>query len=143
MDRAVLVLVAERDHRLVLRQVRAQLGQRGVAYLYIAPAFVFYLVFAFGPLAYTTWLSFFDWDGLTVGTWVGLDNYDEVLRDPDIRASFVHSFVLIVFYAVLPSSVHLNCWSVSSVKESFQPYAFAYSSSGRISPAFTSSPSTW
>ena len=46
------------------------------------PAFVFYLLFAFGPLLYTAWLSFFDWDGLTVGTWVGLDNYDEVLQRP-------------------------------------------------------------
>jgi raffinose/stachyose/melibiose transport system permease protein len=83
-------------------RVRAPGEPRRVAYLYLAPAFVFYLLFAFGPLLYTTWLSFFDWDGLTVGTWIGLDNYDEVLSDPDIRASFVHSFVLILFYAVLP-----------------------------------------
>ena len=66
------------------------------------PAFAFYLLFAFGPLVYTAWLSFFDWDGLTVGTWIGLDNYNEVLSDPGIRASFVHSFELIIFYAVLP-----------------------------------------
>jgi raffinose/stachyose/melibiose transport system permease protein len=83
-------------------RVRAPGEPRRVAYLYIAPAFFFYLLFAFGPLVYTTWLSFFEWDGLTVGTWVGLDNYDKVLSDPDIRASFVHSLVLIVFYAVLP-----------------------------------------
>jgi raffinose/stachyose/melibiose transport system permease protein len=83
-------------------RVRAPGEPRRVAYLYLAPAFVFYLLFAFGPLLYTAWLSFFDWDGLTVGRWIGLDNYDEVLSDPDIRASFVHSFVLILFYAVLP-----------------------------------------
>ena len=83
-------------------RVRAPGEPRRVAYLYLAPAFFFYLLFAFGPLVYTTWLSFFDWDGLTVGTWVGLDNYDEVLSDPDIRASFVHSFELILFYAVMP-----------------------------------------
>ena len=56
------------------------------------PRSLFYLLFAFGPLLYTTWLSFFDWDGLTVGEWVGLDNYSEVLSDEAIRASFVHSF---------------------------------------------------
>jgi raffinose/stachyose/melibiose transport system permease protein len=83
-------------------RVRAPGEPRKVAYLYLAPAFFFYLLFAFGPLVYTTWLSFFDWDGLTVGTWVGLDNYEKVLSDPDIRESFVHSLVLIVFYAVLP-----------------------------------------
>jgi raffinose/stachyose/melibiose transport system permease protein len=93
-------------------RVRAPGEPRKVAYLYLAPAFVFYLLFAFGPLAYTTWLSFFDWDGLTVGTWVGLDNYDEVLSDPDIRASFVHSFELIFFYAVLPCVLGLLLVSV-------------------------------
>jgi raffinose/stachyose/melibiose transport system permease protein len=93
-------------------RVRAPGEPRNVAYLYIAPAFVFYLLFAFGPLAYTTWLSFFDWDGLTVGTWAGLDNYDEVLTDPNIRASFGHSFVLILFYAVLPCLLGLLLASV-------------------------------
>jgi raffinose/stachyose/melibiose transport system permease protein len=81
---------------------RAPGEPRKVAYLYLAPAFFFYLLFAFGPLVYTTWLSFFEWDGLTVGTWVGLENYQKVVSDPDIRASFVHSFELIFFYAVLP-----------------------------------------
>ena len=76
------------------------------------PRFVFYLLFAFGPLLYTAWLSFFDWDGLTVGTWIGLDNYRKVLSDPDIRASFVHSFELIFFYAVLPSLLGLVLASV-------------------------------
>src|SRR3954464_4984718 len=83
-------------------RVRAPGEPRKVAYLYLAPAFAFYLLFAFGPLLYTAWLSFFDWDGLTVGTWTGLDNYDKVLSDPAIRASFVHAFELIIFYAVLP-----------------------------------------
>jgi raffinose/stachyose/melibiose transport system permease protein len=93
-------------------RVRAPGEPRKVAYLYIAPAFFFYLLFAFGPLVYTSWLSFFDWDGLTVGTWVGLENYDEVLSDPDIRASFVHSFELILFYAVLPVILGLLLASV-------------------------------
>jgi raffinose/stachyose/melibiose transport system permease protein len=93
-------------------RARAPGEPRRVAYLYLAPAFFFYLLFAFGPLVYTTWLSFFDWDGLTVGTWVGLENYDEVLSDPDIRASFVHSFELIFFYAVLPVILGLLLASV-------------------------------
>jgi raffinose/stachyose/melibiose transport system permease protein len=93
-------------------RVRAPGEPRRVAYLYLAPAFVFYLLFAFGPLVYTAWLSFFDWDGLTTGTWTGLENYDKVLSDPDIRASFVHSFELIFFYAVLPVVLGLVLASV-------------------------------
>ena len=93
-------------------RMRAPGEPRRVAYLYLAPAFLFYALFAFGPLAYTTWLSFFDWNGLTVGKWTGIDNYRKVLSDPDIRASFVHSFELIVFYAVLPVLLGLVLASV-------------------------------
>ena len=88
-------------------RARAPGEPRKVAYLYLLPAFAFYLLFAFGPLLYTTWLSFFQWDGLTVGTWIGLDNYERVLSDPGIRASFVHSLVLILFFAVLPCMLGL------------------------------------
>ncbi len=83
-------------------RVRDPAEPRRVAYLYLAPAFAIYLLFAFGPLIYTAWLSFFDWDGLTVGEWTGLDNDRDVLSDPDIRTSFVHAFELIFFYSVLP-----------------------------------------
>ena len=93
-------------------RVRAPGEPRRVAYLYLAPAFVFYLLFAFGPLVYTTWLSFFDWDGLTVGTWTGIDNYRRVFEDEQIRESFVHSFELIVFYAILPVLLGLVLASV-------------------------------
>jgi raffinose/stachyose/melibiose transport system permease protein len=93
-------------------RVRAPGEPRRVAYLYLAPALLFYLIFAFGPLLYTTWLSFFQWDGITVGKWVGLDNYDRVLSDPAIRSSFVHSLVLIVFYSIVPCALGMFLASV-------------------------------
>jgi raffinose/stachyose/melibiose transport system permease protein len=83
-------------------RTRAPGEPRRVAYLYLLPAFAFYALFALGPLLYTSYLSFFDWDGLTVGTWIGLDNYKELWDNPGIRTSFVHAFVLIIFYALLP-----------------------------------------
>ena len=93
-------------------RTRAPGEPRHVAYMYIAPAIAFYLLFAFGPLLYTTWLSFFDWNGLTVGEWAGLDNYREVLSDESIRSSFVHSLVLIFFYAIVPVLLGLVLASV-------------------------------
>ena len=100
------------DARELKVRPRAPGEPRRVAYLYIAPALLFYLIFAFGPLIYTTWLSFFRWDGITVGEWVGLDNYDRVLSDPAIRSSFVHSLVLVVFYAIIPCALGLFLASV-------------------------------
>jgi raffinose/stachyose/melibiose transport system permease protein len=100
------------DARELKVRLRAPGEPRRVAYLYLAPALLFYLIFAFGPLIYTTWLSFFRWDGITVGEWVGLDNYDRVLSDPAIRSSFVHSLVLVVFYAIIPCALGLFLASV-------------------------------
>ncbi len=75
---------------------------RKVAYLYVAPALVVFALFLLAPLAYAVQLSFFEWDGLGLGTWVGLDNYAAVLTDPDLRAPFVHALVLVVFFSVVP-----------------------------------------
>jgi raffinose/stachyose/melibiose transport system permease protein len=59
------------------------------------------------PLGHTIWLSLHQWDGLTPATWVGLDNYREILHDGELRSAFEHSFVLILFYAVIPVTLAL------------------------------------
>jgi raffinose/stachyose/melibiose transport system permease protein len=81
---------------------RAPGEPRNVAWLYILPGLVFYVLFTLAPLVHTVELSFFDWDGLTVGHYIGLDNYREAFSDPLVRESFKHSAELIVFYALLP-----------------------------------------
>lgn len=54
------------------------------------------------PLLHALWLSFYEWDGLSVGTWVGLGNYHDVLTDPALREPFLHSLVLLVFFSLIP-----------------------------------------
>ena len=80
---------------------------RRVAWLYLLPGFLVYAAFALYPLLKAVWISFFEWDGLTVGTWVGLANYVEVLGDERLRASFVHALVLMAFFALLPLVIGL------------------------------------
>lgn len=75
---------------------------RRIGYLYILPAFLFYGAFVIVPMLQTGWLSFFDWDGISAGTWVGLENYRALVEDPRLRGAFVHAGVLILFYSVLP-----------------------------------------
>jgi raffinose/stachyose/melibiose transport system permease protein len=94
--------VATTAGRRARRAERAPGEPRNVAWLYILPGLAFYALFTLAPLAHTVELSFFDWDGLTVGRYVGLANYREAFSDPLVRASFKHSAELIVFYAVLP-----------------------------------------
>ena len=80
---------------------------RLVGYLYLLPAFVVFALFVLAPLVHAAYISLFNWDGLTVGTWAGLSNYGDVFSDPGLRSSFAHGLVLIVFYAVLPLLIGL------------------------------------
>jgi raffinose/stachyose/melibiose transport system permease protein len=73
-----------------------------VGYLYVAPALLVAGAFMLWPLAHAIWLSFYEWNGLGLGTWVGLGNYRDVLSDSELRAPFVHAAVLVGFFSVLP-----------------------------------------
>ena len=59
-------------------------GRRNVAgYLFIAPWLLGFLVFTVGGFASSLWLSFTRWNIVTPPKWVGLANYDALLRrDP-------------------------------------------------------------
>ena len=80
---------------------------RRIAYLYLLPAFIVYAAFLLYPLLRAVQISFYDWNGLTLGRWIGLDNYREVLTDEGLRSAFGHALVLIVFFAVIPTAVGL------------------------------------
>jgi raffinose/stachyose/melibiose transport system permease protein len=75
---------------------------RRVGYLYLLPALLVYLGFLIWPLLHGVWLSLYDWDGETLGTWAGAGNYITALTDPVLRGGFAHALVLVFFYAVLP-----------------------------------------
>ena len=87
---------------------------RRVAYLYLVPALAIYAAFVLAPLGHTVWLSLEQWDGLTPATYVGLANYREILHNGELRSAFEHSFVLILFYAVIPVSLALVLVAVLS-----------------------------
>jgi raffinose/stachyose/melibiose transport system permease protein len=80
---------------------------RRIGYLYLAPGLAVFAAFVLAPLGHSFWLSLFEWDGITAGTWVGLDNYGDVVTDPALRRAFWHALVLIVFYALLPVAIGL------------------------------------
>ena len=62
------------------RRRRARMGQwRGL--LYIAPAMVLVIVFFVIPVLFTFWMSFHDWPLLGQPTWIGIDNYIQMLTD--------------------------------------------------------------
>jgi len=80
---------------------------RRIAYLLVLPGFLVYAAFALYPLLKAVYLSLWHWDGLTLATWAGLANYSEVLGDARLRGAFVHTLVLMVFFALVPLVIGL------------------------------------
>jgi raffinose/stachyose/melibiose transport system permease protein len=87
---------------------------RRIGYLYVAPAFILYAAFNLFPLAQGVNVSFYQWDGVTPGTWVGLGNYTEFFSDPAISEGYVHVLELMVFYSLLPIAIGLFLAAVLS-----------------------------
>ena len=71
------------------------------------PAFAVFAVFVIAPMLDGAWISLFQWDGVTVGRYVGLQNYRDAVSDPAVRSAFEHSLVLVLFYAALPIVIGL------------------------------------
>lgn len=80
---------------------------RLVPLLYVLPAFLFYGAFVIAPWVHSVWLSFWNWNGVGVATWAGLDNYTAVFDEPALRSALLHAFVFILFYTVIPVGLGL------------------------------------
>jgi raffinose/stachyose/melibiose transport system permease protein len=80
---------------------------RLIGYLYVLPAFAFFAIFAIIPFLQTIDISLSEWRGIGPREPVGLDNYAAVVNDPDLYSAFFRSFVLILFYSILPVSIGL------------------------------------
>jgi raffinose/stachyose/melibiose transport system permease protein len=79
------------------------------AFLFILPAFLIYAVFMLYPFINSVGLSFTDWNGATASKeFVGIDNYLEMPRDPDLLSAFRNNAVWIVFGTVVPIVIGLT-----------------------------------
>ncbi|MEU4013706.1 sugar ABC transporter permease [Microbacterium sp. NPDC028030] len=84
-----------------------------VPYLYILPGVFFLVMWTYSPLVQTFSLSFYDWNLLPTSpkTFVGIDNYTEVVQLPELQTAIVNTVVYIaaflVFSLVLPIVIAL------------------------------------
>ncbi|MGW3952331.1 carbohydrate ABC transporter permease [Streptomyces sp. NPDC004752] len=86
---------------------RARVIRRLTPYLFIAPALLVLLVFSLGPFVHGIWLSFYQWDGISPGTWVGAGNYRSLWHDATVRRSFLNAGMLLCFSALVPLGIAL------------------------------------
>ena len=76
-------------------------------YLFVLPAFLIFAAFMLYPLARAAQFSLFRWDTISPAVFVGFQNYADLARNDALRSSFLHAFVLIIFYSIVPVCVGL------------------------------------
>ncbi|AXY24621.1 ABC transporter permease [Suicoccus acidiformans] len=76
-------------------------------FLYLLPAIVIFGIFVFYPVAYTIYLSFFDWNMISPQKdFVGFENYINVFTDPEtiqvLKNTLFYIIVLVLMNFVVP-----------------------------------------
>lgn len=78
-------------------------GNRGlkkffVISLFLLPNFIGFLFFIEIPIVSSFFLSFTQWDLISKPKWVGLQNYTNLLKDPEFWAALKHTIYFIIGY---------------------------------------------
>jgi raffinose/stachyose/melibiose transport system permease protein len=82
-------------------------GVRKVPWAFAAPALVFVLLFQVIAPILAGWYAFTDWDGIGSATWVGLDNFREILSTPATEGAFWNTLKLAGSFLVLVNVIGL------------------------------------
>ncbi|TCB92170.1 sugar ABC transporter permease [Micromonospora zingiberis] len=61
-------------------------------YLYIAPFFVLFGIFGLYPMLRTAWMSLHDWDMIGDRSFIGIDNYTELIADEYFWNALINTF---------------------------------------------------
>ena len=69
-------------------------------YLFVSPYFILFAIFGLFPLGYTFWVSLHDWPLLGEHTYVGLQNYRDLVADDYFRNALVNTLGMFVLATV-------------------------------------------
>ncbi|MEM2001260.1 MAG: sugar ABC transporter permease [Candidatus Methanomethylicaceae archaeon] len=78
--------------RNLLRRKEAQ-----IAYLFILPTFIGFIVFVIGPMFASMFISLYRWDILSSPQFLGLGNYFRLLRDMRLLICYSNTFRFVIF----------------------------------------------
>jgi len=78
-------------------------NQRALApWLFLAPGLFMFLVYVIGPIFESIWISFYDWDGIGDRTWIGLENYAELMEDEAFYTSLKNNILWLLLFMLAP-----------------------------------------
>ena len=78
------------------------------AWLFIAPALLFYSAFVLIPIGITFYYSLLRWNGIGASQFRGFQNYWTVLTEPDLLVTIGNAFQLVLYFTVLPVGIGLG-----------------------------------
>ncbi|MDX6722731.1 MAG: raffinose/stachyose/melibiose transport system permease protein, partial [Solirubrobacteraceae bacterium] len=99
--RAAVAHPAPRRRRMGTRRGGAK------AWLFMAPFVIVNLLVIVGPGIATVYYSLTDWSGVGAAKFVGLENYRELLRDPEFHTALVHNLAYTVIFLTVPIAMGL------------------------------------
>jgi multiple sugar transport system permease protein len=84
------------------------LKDTGVGYSFIAPTTILFTIFYFLPLIFTFSYSFYNFDLMNPQkTFVGMENYSSIIKNPDFRSALFHTVTYSVFTVFFSTVVSL------------------------------------
>jgi raffinose/stachyose/melibiose transport system permease protein len=83
-----------------------------IGWLFVLPALLMYVVFVLVPFMLTIRYSFFKWNGVSPAIWVGLNNYVNIFRVPNLIGTIRNAFWLVVWFSFIPVGLGLVVASV-------------------------------
>ncbi len=82
-------------------------NQRALApWLFLAPGIFMFLLYVIYPIFQSIGISFYEWDGLGAKTYVGLQNYKDLLADDSFSTSLKNNVIwLIIYLLAIPAGL--------------------------------------
>jgi multiple sugar transport system permease protein len=110
-----------------MRSVRLREALAG--YLFILPTMLGFTIFVLGPMFYSLGLSTFEWDVLTPARFVGLHNYQALLKDVRFVIAFKNVLIFVAFVVSLNLVVSLTLavalqWKMPTILRYFYRTSF-------------------
>lgn len=91
-----------RNHDSKRKKSNKMMKENFLAWLFVSPAMLGFVLFMFWPLAYTFYLSFFKWNMVSpTKTMVGLKNYITLFKDPETIQIFSNTLLYLVILVIL------------------------------------------
>ncbi len=75
--------------------------QRWLPWAFLAPTILGMGLFTLVPIVASVVLAFFRWDIISAPSFVGFDNFAEVVQDPTVRVSFLNTILFVVVAVAL------------------------------------------